>query len=146
MTHRSLARQFRSGSRRWLVAAAGVALLGTLLPARTLVRDAFGQRRPQEAVTSPAISGYEVLSHGSDVAAGNSGVVERACTTGKRPLGGGFWFPGGSIVDDPGNIHVKESSPRTTAAGTTGWRVEVWNRTKSTQRIEVWVICATVSP
>ena len=145
MTHRSHSRLPRSGTRRWLVAAAGVALLGTLVPARTMVRTAFGQRRPQAATTTgSAVTGYEVLSYGMDVAAGNTGVIERACTSGKQPLGGGFYFPTANQISGP-DVAVIESSPRTTASGTTGWRVVANNRTSSTQRMEVWVICATAS-
>jgi hypothetical protein len=115
------------------------ALLGVLLPALTPPM-AFSQR------PNAGLSGYEILSYGMDVVAGNTGVLERACTSGKKPLGGGFYFPGAAIVSDPGNVHVMESSPRVTTSGTTGWRVVAWNRTQSTQRMEVWVICGNASP
>jgi hypothetical protein len=115
------------------------ALLGVLLPALTPPM-AFGQR------PNAGLSGYEILSTGMDVVAGNTGVLERPCSPGKKPLGGGFYFPGGAIVSDPGNIHVMESSPRVTTSGATGWRVVAWNRTQSTQRMEAWVICGNASP
>jgi hypothetical protein len=90
-------------------------------------------------------SGYEVLSFGFDVAPGSTGVLEVACPAGKVPTGGGFHFPTSNSIAGP-DVVVIESSPRVTTPGTTGWRVVANNRTATTQRMEVWVVCVANVP
>ena len=90
------------------------------------------------------VSGYEVLSFGFDVVAGNTVVLEQACPGDKKPTGGGFHFPASNLIAGP-DVIVIESSPRVTVPDTSGWRVVANNRTNITQRMEVWVVCADAS-
>lgn len=94
--------------------------------------------------TQLGVSGYEVLSFGFDVVAGNTGVLEQACPGDKKPTGGGFYFPYSNLIVGP-DVTVIESSPRVTVPNTNGWRVVANNRTGITQRMEVWVVCANAS-
>ena len=131
---------------RWATAAALVAAVGLSVPLRLTIQSAASQQpRLRTNSTTGGLTGYEVLNYGMDVVAGNTGVMERACTAGKQPLGGGFYFPNSNQISG-GDVVVIESSPRVTATGTTGWRVVANNRSSSTQRMEVYVICGYAAP
>jgi hypothetical protein len=67
-------------------------------------------------------------------------VLEQLCPAGKKPTGGGFFFPHSNLIAG-GDVIVIESTPRVTS-GPFGWRVVANNRSNVTQRMEVWVVCA----
>jgi hypothetical protein len=89
---------------------------------------------------TPTSSGYEIKTAGITVVAGNTGVTEALCSSGKKALGGGFKIGGGILIAGP-DIAVYESSPRVTS-GTDGWRLEAANRGTTARSFDVWVICA----
>jgi hypothetical protein len=85
---------------------------------------------------------HEIKTAQINVVAGNTGVVEVLCSSGKKPLGGGFKIDGGVLAAGP-DVAVYESTPRVTS-GTNGWRLEAANRGTTDRVFTVWVICGSV--
>ena len=85
---------------------------------------------------------HEIKTAQITVVAGNTGVVEALCSSGKKPLGGGFKIDGGILAAGP-DVAVYESSPRSTS-GPNGWRIEAANRGTTDRVFTVWVICGSV--
>lgn len=85
---------------------------------------------------------HEIKTAQMNVVAGNTGVVEALCSSGKKPLGGGFKIDGGILAAGP-DVAVYESSPRATS-GPNGWRLEAANRGTTDRVFTVWVICGSV--
>ena len=94
------------------------------------------------AFTTQKPSGYEQKTAGIDVVAGNTGVTEVLCSSGKKALGGGFKIGGGILISGA-DVAVYESSPRVTS-GTDGWRIEAANRGTTNRHFDVYVICANM--
>jgi hypothetical protein len=102
-----------------------------------------GSKGATGATGVAGLSNYLVLHGSSDTSVPGlqSAGGEEACPSGDVVLGGGANVVGVSATNNP--LTMEESQPDT---GSNAWAVTMVNNLSTTQRFDVWAVCAKVAP
>ena len=107
----------------------------TSLVGPTGATGATGATGPAGTDGTNGVSGYEVVTGTKTIGANTTDNLITSCTTGKKPLGGGYSFPVSSAT-------FYGSQPTT---GSNGWQVFIKTAPSGGGTLTVYAICATVN-